>query len=275
MVQAAQEPSRKGVQRAARGGGGGEVGGGAWCRASRAVPARARSRAGRARRVSSFTLAFSPSLGQIARMNSYWLSRTGSSDPEGPFSFSDLEAMDGRGVVDASARVCLVNTEDWRLWREEFNEAQQERRERARVEAARAYHAGGGSVPSEPRQSTRSWLFWLLIGGSAAVFLVAVLLAGVSRQEKVEDDGKILEAATLLFRQEMEEIGIDVRSDVRARRVELVLSPLSARTLSDYDLKVLAQKCHSSFKGHLTVVVKDDLGNELSRADSRGASVSR
>lgn len=58
-------------------------------------------------------------------MNSYWLSRSGSSDLEGPFSLGQLEGMYARGDLTQRARVCLLETEDWRFIGEEIEAVRQ------------------------------------------------------------------------------------------------------------------------------------------------------
>lgn len=46
-------------------------------------------------------------------MSAYWLSRDGVSDPEGPFSLVQLQAMFAAGHVTALSRVCREGEQLW------------------------------------------------------------------------------------------------------------------------------------------------------------------
>lgn len=206
----------------------------------------------------------------------YWLSRAGATQAEGPYTPRQIQTMWGNGQITAEDQLCPTDIEDGWMPAEMVIEELEERAA-ARVVGAAAPRTV--YVPAAPEKKSGAGCLKVVIVLAMAFVILMVIGSGdretISERslppQTVEAQWQSWRAVADVYRQ----AGARVIDSSTPRSMNVVIPVAMARQLSDYDLKTMAQAGFSRLPDAVRITVEDELGTELARAGPFGVKVTR
>jgi hypothetical protein len=205
----------------------------------------------------------------------YWLSRAGATQAEGPYTPRQIQTMWSNGQITAEDQLCPTDVEDGWLPAEMVVEELEERAVARQVEARPKVVY----VPApEPKKKAGAGCLKAVIVLTLLFVILMVIGSGdrevaepVLPPQTIDAQWQSWEAVADVYRK----AGAQVLSGTSPRRMTVVIPVALARQLSDYELKTMTQAGWSRLPDAIELIVEDELGTRLARATAYGVKVSR